>query len=101
MKWRLLFDLCDQYPLVRLRVEGREAWTLCRLLDAGERGITSFENPAPRLSHYIYKLRGLGLRIETREETHGGDFGGKHGRYRLRSRITIVERSDSDTQEAA
>ena len=49
---------------------GREAWTLRRLLDAGSAGVTTIDHPAPRWSHYIYKLRRAGLTISTEYERH-------------------------------
>jgi hypothetical protein len=70
---------------------GRFAWTLLQLHRAGDAGITSLENPAPRLSHYVYGLRRDGLAIETTYENHGGDFAGRHGRYRLVTLIEVVE----------
>jgi hypothetical protein len=70
---------------------GRFAWALLRLHRAGEAGITSLENPAPRLSHYIFGLRRDGLDITTEYEDHGGDFAGRHGRYRLATPIEVVE----------
>jgi hypothetical protein len=70
---------------------GRLAWPLLQLHRAGEAGITSLENPAPRLSHYVYGLRRDGLAIETTYEDHGGDFAGGHGRYRLITLIEVVE----------
>ena len=70
---------------------GREAWTLRRLVDAGPRGVTTIDHPAPRWSHYVYKLRKAGLAISTDYEPHKGDFPGNHGRYRLETPVTIIE----------
>jgi len=70
---------------------GRFAWTLDKLIAAGETGITSLQNPAPRLSHYIFVLRKSGLVIDTQDERHHGDFAGTHGRYRLRTPVTVLE----------
>jgi hypothetical protein len=70
---------------------GREAWTLRRLVEAGRRGVTTIGHPAPRWSHYVYKLRKAGLSISTDYESHKGDFPGKHGRYRLETSVTVVE----------
>jgi hypothetical protein len=79
-------------PLGKQReATGRFAWALLQLHRAGEAGITSLENPAPRLSHYVYGLRRDGLAIETTYEDHGGDFAGGHGRYRLITLIEVVE----------
>jgi hypothetical protein len=71
--------------------EGREAWTLRHLLNAGSTGVTTIDHPAPRWSHYVYKLRKAGLSISTDYESHHGDFPGKHGRYRLETSVTVVE----------
>jgi hypothetical protein len=70
---------------------GREAWTLRRLVDAGSAGVTTIDHPAPRWSHYIYKLRRAGLVITTDYEGHKGDFPGTHGRYRLETPVTVIE----------
>lgn len=68
-------------PIKRFR--GRFAWTLAALIDAGPKGITTLERPAPRLSHYIFRLRRDGVPIATEEERHAGPFAGSHARYRL------------------
>ncbi|WP_194304099.1 winged helix domain-containing protein [Chthonobacter albigriseus] len=70
---------------------GRFANTLAMLVDAGATGITAFDNPGPRLSHYVMKLRQSGLAITTEDVKHGGPFPGHHGRYRLASAVRIVE----------
>lgn len=89
----------DPKQILHVRIEpdgrtvtayGRDAWCLDQLLTAGKRGITSSSNPAPRMSHYIWKLRGLGLSIETVHESHGGPYPGHHARYILRSDVTVV-----------
>lgn len=82
--------LVDDFPLPMTFI-GRVAWTLDRLIKAGDQGITSFENPAPRLSDYVFKLRKAGVDIETIDEGHKGIFAGVHGRYKLRSSIRIVK----------
>lgn len=74
---------------ITLALTGRLAWTLCELLKAGERGITSLHNPAPRISHYVLTLRRKGLVIETIRAEHGGPFPGHHGIYRLVSNVTV------------
>lgn len=73
-----------------LLLEGREAWALKNLIERGERGVTPIDNPAPRWSHYIYKLRSYGITIETRHEPHGGAFSGTHARYVLHSPVRVV-----------
>ena len=83
-----------------IELEGRNAWTLSKLIDAGERGCTAMSEPAPRWSGYVHKLRHrYGLEIETIQENHGGPFAGTHARYVLKSRVRQVE--SSDDQEAA
>jgi hypothetical protein len=74
----------------QLTFTGREAWTLRRLIEAGSTGVTTIDQPAPRWSHYIFKLRRAGLSITTEFEKHKGPFPGTHGRYRLVTRVTIV-----------
>ncbi len=84
--------------LLRFRLEGQErtakgrvAWALNELVMAGPEGITSLQNPAPRMSDYIFKARKLGVDIETIHEGHGGAYAGHHGRYRLQSDIEVIE----------
>ncbi|MGQ3300183.1 winged helix domain-containing protein [Reyranella sp.] len=75
---------------------GRDAWMLDRLLEAGPAGCTSLENPAPRVSHYIFKLRSVyGLDIETITEPHDGLYAGHHARYVLRTRVTALGEGDA------
>lgn len=76
--------------LQHLELGGRVADTLCKLIDAGNDGITSLENPAPRWSDYVFKLRRRGIDVETITEEHGGDFPGNHGRYVLRSKVQRI-----------
>ncbi len=88
-------------PVVRITVEtgggsqmtavGRDAWALFELLEAGERGVTPLDQPAPRWSHYIFKFRRAGLIIETVDEKHGGAYSGTHARYVLRTPVQVVE----------
>lgn len=76
--------------------EGRMAWTLGQLIEAGPTGCTPITHPAPRWSDYVFKLRREGVSIETIHEPHGGVYAGHHARYVLRSPVQIIE-----TQEAA
>lgn len=69
---------------------GREAWALRLLMNAGTVGVTTLDQPAPRWSHYIYKLRQAGLVITTDYEPHAGTFPGTHGRYRLKTVLQMV-----------
>jgi hypothetical protein len=87
-------------PVVALTVEvdghlktikGRDAWALNELIAAGNRGVTPIERPAPRWSHYCWKLRRAGIAVETIDEPHGGAFAGHHARYRLQIPVRVVE----------
>ena len=93
--------------LVRFRMDGREitargrvAWLLAELVKAGSEGITTLQNPAPRVSDYIFKARKLGVSIETLHEGHGGAYSGHHGRYRLLCAIEIIETKTAADAEA-
>lgn len=70
-----------------IQIKGRDAWALDRLREAGPRGCTPIDQPAPRWSAYVHNLRGLGVPIETVTEAHGGEFAGHHGRYVLRAKV--------------
>ncbi len=79
----------DDAPDWRLAVLGREAWALLNLVEAGSRGCTPIDQPAPRWSHYVWLLRGHGFSVETIHEDHGGPFSGTHARYVLHNSITL------------
>jgi hypothetical protein len=84
--------LGDDSHSVEKELHGRIAWTLAKLAHAGERGISSLEVNGPRLSHYIWVLRHReGVAIESVDERHGGSFAGSHSRYKLRSKVKILE----------
>src|SRR3974390_2088314 len=72
-------------------VRGRDAWALSELISSGSDGVTPIDRPAPRWSHYIFKLRRSGLNVETIDESHGGAFSGYHARYVLQTPIRIRE----------
>jgi hypothetical protein len=74
-----------------LKLKGREAWTLTSLIEAGERGLTPLDRPAPRWSGYVYALRKRGLVIDTLDERHSGPYPGAHGRYILRTPLTVLK----------
>ncbi len=74
-----------------LRLKGREAWTLSCLIEAGESGLTPLDRPAPRWSGYVYALRKRGLDIDTVDERHSGPYPGAHGRYILRTPLTVLK----------
>jgi len=89
--------------MVRFRIEpdgptitviGRDAWALQMLIEAGKAGVTPLDTPGPRWSGYVHKLRKAGLVIETIHEGHGGPFPGRHGRYVLRSNVTLLDEPD-------
>lgn len=71
----------------RIVVTGRNLWALESLCEAGPKGCTPIQNPAPRWSHYIRELRLLGVEIQTLKERHGGKYPGSHGRYVLLSNV--------------
>ena len=86
------------YPLLserrEIEVTGRFAQTLKALVDTGEKGVTALDlaHWAVRHSHYIWVLRRKhGLNIATFEESHGGDYPGRHGRYVLKSTVEIID----------
>ena len=72
-------------------IKGRDAWALAELISAGNRGVTPIERPAPRFSHYCWKLRRAGIHIDTIDEKHGGAYAGTHARYVLRTSLRIVD----------
>ena len=85
-----VIEITAQIGERQLTVAGREAWALAHLLERGEHGVTPIERPAPRWSHYIYKLRGRGVPVETITETHGGAYRGHHARYVLRCPVQVL-----------
>lgn len=70
--------------------EGRAAWALANLLNAGSAGCTPIDHPGPRWAHYVFLLRKAGLVVETIHEQHYGTYSGHHARYVLRSPVSIV-----------
>lgn len=75
----------------KLVLNGRKAWMLDALINAGFIGLTTIDNPAPRISHYIWLLRRKGFLIESPPENHGGAFSGHHARYRLQSPVSVLD----------
>jgi hypothetical protein len=72
--------------------EGREAWALSRLLEVGDKGLTSIDEPGVRLAHYVMKIRRAGIAVEmVREPNTTGAYGGNFGRYFLRTPVTVLE----------
>lgn len=90
--------LPDGLPFI---VKGRDAWALQELYRAGVAGCTPIDNPGPRWSGYVHKLRKKGLSIETMTESHSGPFAGHHARYILRSSVSLVVRTEDEQKEAA
>ena len=74
--------------------QGRDAWALNELIEAGGKGVTPLTHPAPRWSAYIFNLRQTGLAIDTIHEPHQGRFPGTHGRYVLRSTVVPIPAND-------
>lgn len=72
-------------------IKGRPAFALGVLLEQGETGATPITTPGPRWSDYIFKLRKLGLVIETRNESHQGPYPGHHANYILRTPVEVVK----------
>ncbi len=87
---RIVIEVLTGDGWKRLVFDGREAWTLARLIEAGPIGVTPIERPAPRWSHYIFMLRAAGLDIETIRQRHEGLFPGNHGRYVLHTPVRLV-----------
>jgi hypothetical protein len=84
----------DQPRLIT--VIGRDAWMLGKLVEAGPKGCTTLEQPAPRTSHYIWKLRHTyGITIASIEEEHGGAYAGRHVRYLLQQRVEFSDESEA------
>lgn len=75
---------------------GRDEWALKELINAGRNGCTPMDNPAPRWSAYVHKLRRAGFDIETLNEHHGGPYPGRHARYVLRSVVKTMGDEDGE-----
>jgi len=97
---KVRFLLEDNDPVDLIAV-GRDGWALSQLLNAGETGLTTLQNPAPRWSHYVYKLRRMGVNIATINEKHGGPYSGTHARYILQSKIRVLDTERPTVKEAA
>jgi hypothetical protein len=68
---------------------GRFAWTLFELVKAGKKGCTPIEQPAPRWSNYVFRLRRRGVDIDTVTVKHAGAYAGTHACYVLRSTVEV------------
>lgn len=86
-EYRMTFPGSDRDP-IRMK-DGRDLWALRQLIEAGPRGITSYENAALRLDGNIFSLRQMGFQIDTEMEPDGGPYKGQHGRYLLRKNVRI------------
>jgi len=94
---RIPFNVYEGDGNVRaINPAGRDAWALGELITAGSDGCTPLDNPGPRWSGYVFKLKRIyRLDIETITEMHGGDYAGKHARYVLRSRVAFANPADA------
>ena len=81
--------ICHPSGDVIVTEKGRRAWALLHLINAGAKGCTPIDNPGPRWSGYVHRLRGNGFAIETINEDHAGSFSGHHARYRLHSDVSV------------
>lgn len=92
---RIAFNVTEGEDVRTIVPAGRDAWALGSLIVAGADGCTPIDNPGPRWSGYVHKLRHVyGLIVETIDEQHGGEFSGRHARYVLRSRVAFADFAD-------
>lgn len=91
---QIKFTIVDRPGLGQLEAIGRDAWALRNLYRAGANGCTPIDTPGPRWSHYVWKLRQMGVDITTITEEHGGPFSGTHARYVLLSPILIEAKGE-------
>lgn len=70
-------------------LKDRLGWTAYQLAEAGAKGVTPIERPAPRWSGYVHDLRSMGFPIETEMVPHDGSYPGHHARYRLACDVTV------------
>ena len=81
MKITITLTLSEQSRTFELK--GRLGWATAQLVNAGAKGVTPIEQPAPRWSAYVFDLREMGFPIETLMEPHEGNYPGTHARYVL------------------
>jgi hypothetical protein len=92
---RIAFTVTDGEDVRTITPAGRDAWALGELILAGAGGCTPIDNPGPRWSGYVFKLKRIyRLNVETITEMHGGDYAGKHARYVLRSLVAFADPTD-------
>lgn len=72
-----------------LHLDGRPAWALKEMIEAGGDGVTAIDYPGVRVADAVFKLRKIGIVIDTIHEAHGGDFKRRHARYVLRSKVEL------------
>jgi hypothetical protein len=90
------FTVYDGETIRTITPRGRDAWALGELITAGDDGCTPIDNPGPRWSGYVFKLKRIyGLDVETVTEMHGGEYAGKHARYVLRSCVAFADPADA------
>jgi hypothetical protein len=93
---RISFNVYESENVRTIAPAGRDAWALGELISAGAAGCTPIDNPGPRWSGYIFKLKRIhSLNIETITEMHGGDYAGKHARYVLRTKVQFADPADA------
>ena len=73
-----------------LELKGRLGWAMTQLFEAGAKGVSPKDNPAPRWSAYVHDLRGMSIPIETEMVPHDGSYPGHHARYRLACTVTLT-----------
>lgn len=93
-RFKATFRVINQDGTIRIvKPTGRDAWALDELAKAGPTGCTPIDNPGPRWSGYVHKLRNkYGLAIRTIEEKHAGTFAGTHARYVLQDNVECIAR---------
>jgi hypothetical protein len=93
---RIAFNVYEGENVRTITPAGRDAWALGELIVSGADGCTPLDNPGPRWSGYVFKLKRVyGLDIETITEGHAGEFAGHHARYVLRSRVQFADPADA------
>jgi hypothetical protein len=100
-KLKVRFSVDDGGVAVDLLAIGRDGWALLELVKAGANGCTPISTPGPRWSHYVWKLRGMGVVIDTIDEKHSGPFAGTHARYILRSNVRVLDVEGAEWRAAA
>lgn len=94
-KISLSATIFDCEPTRSIRLKGRDAWALSKLVVPGSQECTPHDTPGPCWSGYVFNLRQMGLDIETIHERHAGPFAGKHAQYVLRLKVHLVPLEDS------